>query len=82
MSRRETIVPDPEYLDEAGLPWCTVPSYLPISLWAICRDFDGFVGWLRDRMFDLLRHRNDDPSVPCHLVLAAVLSSVRVTLPG
>jgi hypothetical protein len=30
MSRRETIVPDPEYLDEAGLPWCTVPSYLPI----------------------------------------------------
>jgi hypothetical protein len=41
MSRRETIVPDPEYLDEAGLPWCTVPSYLPISLRAICPDFGG-----------------------------------------
>jgi len=27
-SRRETIVPDPEYLDEPGLPWVTVPSYL------------------------------------------------------
>jgi hypothetical protein len=81
MSRRETIVPDPEYLDEAGLPWCTVPSYLPISLWAIALASMASIAWL-GRMFDLLRHRNDDPSVPCHLVLAADAAAVRVTLPG
>ena len=31
-NRRETIVPDPEYLVEPGLPWVTVPSCL-LRLW-------------------------------------------------
>ena len=58
-SRRETIVPDPEYLDEPGLPWVTVPSCL-----SECGFLSGLLLFLR-----LPFRRIEDPRCDGHHVV-------------